>query len=129
MVLDPARDHEGLLNAFAEVLEEDFAQSRMRRSLEDAADESREHMVATLPRRTLSEGYYKLAEYLLWLEGLIAVGAPILQMAMLEADGLGVLKRARSNFERNHPECGSCGARQDTKFAVQCCGCGTQFRR
>jgi hypothetical protein len=131
MAIDVTRDMDGLRKALSEMLERGFAQSRMSRSLDDSDEGGRERMFGSLPPLTLSPGYYKRAEYLLWLEK-CKDGGLLDQMGgltMAEADGLLAVAEARNEFERNHPPCGVCGARQETPFATSCCKYNTEFVR
>jgi hypothetical protein len=93
----------------------------------DAAE--RERIEGTLAPRLLSPGYYKLGEYLLWLEARVKVGVPIAAMTAAEADGLCAVARARNEWEREHPTCAKCGERQDTRFALMCWSCGQEFQK
>jgi len=128
MAIDVTRDGEGLRQALSEMLERGFAQSRVARSLDDA-DDGGERMFGSLPPLTLSPGYYKRGEYLLWLEKCKSAGLAMGAFTMAEADGLLAVAEARSQFERNHPPCGICGALQETPFATSCCKCNTEFVR
>jgi hypothetical protein len=129
MTIETTRDVEGLKQALRELLEEAFSLSRVEKSMEGANEAAQQRMLASLPPRTLSPGYYKAAEYLLWLEQHLEVGAPAGTMVAWEADGLCVVARARDEFEREHPACGACGALQDSRWMAKCCACGAEFRR
>jgi hypothetical protein len=128
MAIDITRDGEGLRQALSELLEHSFASSRVARSLLDADEGSQERMFGSLPQLTLSPGYYKRAEFLLWLEKQKEIGVVAAPWAHSEAVGLMAVKEARSIFERNHPPCGICSALQDSPFALSCCACGTEFQ-
>lgn len=128
MAIDVTRDGEGLRQALGEMLERGFAQSRIARSLDDASDGG-ERMFGSLPPLTLSPGYYKRAEYLLWLDKIRNAGITRDGYTLAEAEGLVAVVEARAEFERNHPPCGICGALQETPFATSCCKCGTEFAR
>jgi hypothetical protein len=127
MKVDTARDGEGLRQAIGELLERGFAESRVTRSLDDAEDGCAELMFGSLPPLTLSPGYYKRAEYLLWLDEQKKVGVLNSNWTLSEADGLAAVARARNEYERNHPPCGVCGKLQESPFATSCCGCGIDF--
>jgi hypothetical protein len=129
MTIDVTRDAEGLRQAVGQLLERGFVESRVSRSLDDADEGSGERMFGSLPPLTLSPGYYKRAEFLLWLEEQKKVGVATTDWTLSEADGLVAVAQARREFERNHPPCGVCGALQDSPFAVSCCKCGTKFVR
>ncbi len=129
MKIDTAYDVEGLSQALSELLENGFAQARVTRSLDDSDDEGRDRISGSLPPLTLSPGYYKLAEYFLWLEKCkdndLIKGA----FTLAESEGLIAVAEARAQFERNHPPCGACGALQDSPFATGCHKCGAEFMR
>jgi hypothetical protein len=94
------------------------------------ADEaSRARALDDLPERTISPGYYDRASYLLDLGAAIECGAMYSANALSREDvrGLQSLKRARSEFEHDHPACGSCGARQDNRWIVECRKCNAKF--
>jgi hypothetical protein len=129
MAIDVTRDGEGLRIALSEMLERGFAQSRITHSLDDADESGGERMFGSLPPLTLSPGYYRRAEYLLWLEKCKNAGLMTSGFTLAEADGLLAVAEARGQFERNHPPCGICGALQETPFATSCCKCGTEFAR
>lgn len=127
MVIDVTRDREGLEQAILGLLEEGFAFSRVRSSLCDAAEDTFDRLMNSIPPRTLSPGYYKLGEYLLWLESILRASVSPKDFASFEAEGLVLISRARRTFESNHPACGACGAHQDSAFATQCHNCGVEF--
>ncbi|MGO8759364.1 MAG: hypothetical protein ACLQG3_14690 [Terracidiphilus sp.] len=131
MAIDVTRDMEGLRQALSEMLERGYAQSRVSRSLDSADENGGERIFGSLPGITLSPGYYKRAEYLLWLEKCKSTGLldQMGGLTMPEADGLMAVAEARAEFERNHPPCGVCGARQESPFATSCCKCNTEFVR
>ena len=122
-------DAEGLRQAISELLEQAYAGARVSRSLDDSDDDGRERIFGSLPPLTLSPGYYKCAEYLLWLEKCKNTGLAQSDFTMAEASGLMAVAEARAEFERNHPPCGVCGALQESVFATTCCKCGTEFTR
>ena len=127
MAIETTRDAEGLRQAVLELLERGFAQGRVARTLDDCDDDGRERISDSLPPLTLSPGYYKLAEYFLWLDR--AKKCELIEGAftVTEADGLLAVSDARGEFERNHPACGICGALQESPFATSCHKCGTDF--
>jgi hypothetical protein len=135
-IYDVARDPKGLELAMAEILEEDFCSERVR-GMMDAADEETELRVATsLPRRTLSPGYYKMAVYLFWLEARIKAGAfmpggsaALSGLLAFEMEGVSQVVRARNEHQGKHPRCQGCGAAQDSRFSVECYSCRMKFRR
>ena len=126
-VIDPTRDLTNLQTAIEGLLEEEFAFSRVRRSLERAEEGDREHIFESLPERVLSPAYYMWAEYLVWLEARMEI-ARWEKLQVCEAEGLMTMGRARSRFEHNHPEC-ACGARLESRFVPSCPSCGLELRR
>lgn len=131
MRFDPARDTKGLAIAIREILEEDFARGEIERQAEQASAATRARLLAQIPPRTLSPGYYRFADHLLWIEGEHRAGIILAarELAAVEAIGLRTLIRARSDFEYAHPACGGCGVRQRHRFCVECSACGIKFRR
>lgn len=129
MTIDVTRDAEGLVKAVEGLLERGYAASRVSRSIDSSDESTQDRMLGSLPQLTLSPGYYKCAEYLLWLEKCKATGLAQGDFTMAEAEGLMAVAQARSTFERNHPPCGVCGALQETMFAMSCCKCGIEFMR
>ncbi len=92
-------------------------------------DDGRERIEGSLPTLTLSPGYYKRAEYLLWLEKCKNTGLADGDFTLAESEGLMAVAEARAQFERNHPPCGVCSALQDSPFSTSCHKCGTEFMR
>ncbi|MGB8887113.1 MAG: hypothetical protein WCC87_10350 [Candidatus Korobacteraceae bacterium] len=135
MAFDLARDEVGLKQALLDLFEESLAWSRLQSSLEKGDERSRESKLRSLPERKLSPGFYRLGEYLLWLERRIQAAGPLLRLcggesiAGFEAEGLCVLSQARNEFERKHPPCGRCGELQDGRFVLMCWSCGLEFKR
>ncbi len=127
MAIDSTRDAEGLRMALVELLELSFVHSRSCRSIDSATEECGERIFGSLPPLTLSPGYYKRAEFLLWLEAQKKLGTVSAPWALSEAQGLEAAAAARSEFERLHPPCGVCSALQDSPFATSCRACGTEF--
>jgi hypothetical protein len=128
MTIDPARDKQGIETALRELLEESLAYQRVKGSMESAADDTRESMLASLPPRTLAAGYYSAAEHLLWVEARVKAGVPLLLISW-EADGMVLLGRVRRQFEHDHPPCYKCGELQSGRFATSCHACGAEFKR
>ena len=128
MTIDVARDTETLRAATVELLEEEFAYSRVRRVLDTAEGDDRDHALASVPPRPRPAGYYVWAGYLLWLEARIEAGVRFHCMAACEMEGLVNVKRARGEWESRHPAC-ACGARQDSRFQPRCTSCGLDFHQ
>ena len=129
MTIDATSDGEGLRQAVSELLEQGYAQARSARSFEGSDDEGRERIFGSLPALTLSPGYYRRAECLVWLERAKKAGLINGEFTLDEAEGLIAVNEARADFERNHPPCGICGALQESTFATSCCKCGTEFMK
>jgi hypothetical protein len=128
MAIDVTRDLEGLGQALDEVLNQDFAFSRVRRSFEESEGADRDHVLASLPPRTLSPGYYRWADYIVWLAERLKDGITVRYMDMCEVEGLVALDRARLRFDCDHPTC-ACGAHQESRFSQKCHSCGLEFRK
>jgi len=124
-MIDVTRDQEGLIQAVQELLEEEFAFSRVRRIFDAAEGEEREHALRSLPPRLLSPGYYRWAAYLLWLEQRTEF---LSRLDAAEMEGLVAVKRARGQWESQHPAC-PCGARQESRFQSHCMSCGLTFHK
>jgi hypothetical protein len=128
-IYDVERDPKGIAIALAELLEESFASSRVASSFETADEETERRITASLPLRTLSPGYYKLATYLFWLSERVQPRALCGQLAMFEMEGMIAVQQARQEQLVKHPKCSACGALQDGKFAAQCHACHAKFKR
>lgn len=130
-MINVVKDAEGVRMALEEIFEEDYVRSRIGRELENAAQQTRERMERMVPPRTLSPGYYSFASHLLWLEDERSAGCGFTAgaLAAYEVRGLVALSRARAAFDRRHPKCSSCGARQQNCFSTECLNCGIKFRR
>lgn len=83
------------------------------------------------PPRSLSPGYYDRSSYLLDLSSAIEAGAQYSAAMLARCDvvGLDAVKRARAEFEHDHPSCGACGTRQDNHFMRKCKSCQATFNR
>jgi hypothetical protein len=125
-MFDPRKDADGIEAAILELLEESYAHSRTARV---PSETTREHMMAGRPPRKLSPAYYRLADYLLWLDQVIKTGLRIRQATEDEVTGLCALSCARDKFERQHPPCYQCGLRQQSEYAVACWSCNAEFKR
>ncbi len=132
-MIDVVRDSEGVRKAIEELLEEDLARSRLEAQLGSGRrvdPRTKERMLAQVPRRTLSPGYYRWAERMLALEAERKAGVPMdPRMPAYEAEGLLAAERARNAFNSEHPACGGCGTRQPNRFGVECAHCGAKFAR
>lgn len=127
------QDAEGLRLAVRELFEESFAHESVRPVLELLGDNEheRERVMASLPERTLSPGYYDRSAYLLELGSAIEAGAHYTAATLARVDVLGLeaVRRAKSQFEYDHPSCSACGTRQENRFAAQCRSCRVKFIR
>lgn len=122
-------DAEGLQLALRELFEESYLREAIAGLMDEADEETRARALDDLPERTLSPGYYGRASYLLDLGGAIECGAGYSANTLTRSDvtGLQALKRARGEYEHDHPPCGRCGTRQDNRWATQCRSCGVKF--
>ena len=125
------RDTEGLHEALVALFEEAFQRSAIDEAVRLADAETRRRMLDDLDIRKLSPGYYIRASYILDLGRSLEAGVHYSAATLTRDDvqGLFALARARAKFEREHPSCGGCGARQDNRFASKCKGCGVDFLR
>jgi hypothetical protein len=130
-VIDVVNDAEGVRMALEAIFEEDYVRSRVDHDSTGADGQTRARMLAQVPPRKLSPGYYEFGQHLLLLESHQKAGAVFApgELAAFEVRGLVALGRARSGFEHKHPACGSCGARQQNRFGIECGSCGVKFRR
>lgn len=124
------RDPEGLQVALRELFEEAFCHDVTDSVMKKADEETRQRALDDIPDRTLSPGYYTRAEYILELGSSIEAGVGFSSEALARADvdGLKALKRARCDFERDHPAC-ACGTRQHNRFILECRSCHAKFVR
>lgn len=130
-MIDVVYDAEGVRMALEEIFEEDYVRARVDRDSRGAAEQTRIRLASQLPPRTLSPGYYDFAAHLLFLDEQhkAGIGFNPRDLTTYEARGIVILGRARAAFEARHPACGSCGARQQNRYSVECVGCGVKFRR
>ena len=130
-MIDVVRDTEGLMQAFAEIFEQDFDRARIARSAESASEVTRQRLLDSVAPLTLSPGYHSFAYHLMQLESEHEAGVAldVLFLASFEATGLVCLARARAIFKGKHPPCSACGALQSTRYAPECDACGAKFRR
>ena len=131
MNFDPARDQKGIELALREIFERELARTQIDREAVGANPETRARMELQIPQRTLSPGYYRIADHLLRLEAerKAGIGFSAGELAAFEAAGLVTLERARGDFGFDHPTCSTCGARQRNRFGQECPACGAKFRR
>ena len=130
-MIDTAHDAVGVRTALEEIFEEEYVRSRIASEMAGANDQTRARMMAMVPVRTLSPGYYDWAQHLLRIDSMTKAGI-VLQLgdvAVVEMIGLMAVQRARSIFEGNHPACPACKALQTNRFTTECHACGTKFIR
>lgn len=124
---DTTRDPKGLALALAELLEEGFVRARV---ICDHADEYTQRRIeSAIPQRTLSPGYYHMAEHFLWLSRRMKLRALSSALLAFEMEGLAMVETAEAEFASKHPTCSACGARQDTRWNTECHACHVKFRR
>lgn len=126
------RDPQGLHEALVGLFEESFHRRAIEKQFGRAADrETRERAIEAIGERKLSPGYYTWSAHLLDLSTTLelGVGYTAHDLTRDEVVGLRVVRDARAEFEYDHPACGTCGERQDNRFAPACKGCGVEFRR
>jgi hypothetical protein len=105
---DASRDPDALARAAAEFFEEGYEYPIASKILADTPVELQaEARGKLLPRRTVPDGCYVWASYLIWLERVLDVVD--LQLAAAEVEGLMILRRERNRFESGHPPCPRCG--------------------
>jgi ribosomal protein L40E len=104
-----SRDYEGQKLAAIEMFKESLVNTQRRQ---------------TGPARSMADGYYTRVEYLFWLRSRLALTTMPLRADELE--GLAALAEAQAIFERDHPQCGRCHAR-NWKFAMKCRNCPQDF--
>ena len=129
MAFELVRDGDAVKQALICLFEESLAWHRLKPTLESTDEADRELQLQSLPERKLSPGFYRLAEYLMWLGARMQATALRLDLLSFEAEGLCILSQARSEFESNHPPCGRCGEMQDSRMSLMCWCCGQEFKR
>lgn len=130
-VVQVERDMEGLQVALRELFEEAYLREAVAGVMERADEAARARALDDLPERSLSPGYYDRSTYLLDLASAIDCGVTYDAGLLCRDDvrGLQVLKRAKNEFERDHPPCPRCGTRQDNKWVTVCRSCSLTFSR
>jgi hypothetical protein len=123
---------DGVRQAALELMVESLDAEDVERQLDNlrAQDADEETLAKVMPMRTMADGFYDFASYILWIRGLIDSNVEIPIMAD-EAEGLRALEAARQEFERSHPACPQCGTRQYSSTAMRCrkSRCGMDFRK
>jgi len=123
-------DIPGTRQAALELLVESLHQEDVERQISSLREQDAEpDVLAKLaPKRTLADAYYEYARYLLWLRGKRADGIEIEVLAD-EAEGLGAIEDALREYDRAHPGCPRCAARQYSASPMLCRKCGLNFRK
>jgi|SRR5882672_2991104 len=124
------QDIVGIRQAALDLMEESLRAEDVQRvldnlGLQNASDST---IAKALPVRKLPAAYYDFATYLMWMRGVIDSNVNISVMAD-EADGLRAIQSARYEFERNHPACPRCDARQYSSTPMMCRKCGLDFKK
>ena len=121
---------EGVRQAVLELMVESLGAEDVERQLDNlrAQDADESTLAKVVPVRTMAEGFYDFAAYLMWMRGKIDAGVGISILAD-EADGLSAFEAARQEFERGHPPCPQCSARQYSATAMFCRKCHLDLRK
>ena len=127
------QDINAVREAAVELMKESLKEGDIERQIENVllhggAEEST--LAKLMPVRTVADGFYNFATYLMWLRGMMDSGVEIVLTAD-EAEGLCAIEAARQEFERDHPACPQCGLRQYSRFAMSCrsSACGAKFEK
>jgi len=119
-------DYDGLRIAAREFFEEEWAFKKV--DALRANVRNREELIRkTLPKRSVTKGYYLWVEYLLWLAGVHEI-ARFQDLSASEAEGLKLVARARNEFYRHHPPCPKCGATTDGFGQIRCMECKAELK-
>jgi hypothetical protein len=123
--MNAENDYASVRIAAREFLEESWAFIKIR-SLRSAIANREELIRKSLPKRTVSEGYYRWVEYLAWLSVLHEF-VRFRDLTAAEAIGLRIVAEARDEFLSAHPKCSKCGATND-KYAMRCSACKSELK-
>jgi NADH pyrophosphatase NudC (nudix superfamily) len=123
----------GIRQAALELMVESLGADDTARQIESimADDDLMAYAVSlakTVPVRTVADGFYDYAAYLFWIRSMIDADVELTVLAE-EAEGLRALAVAQQEFERDHPGCPQCGARQYSSTAMRCRSCRMEFRK
>lgn len=123
------KDAEGLQLALRELFEESYLLGETAGIMSKSDEETRARIQDDMPERSISPGYYGRAVYLLDLASAIERGVQYSAGSLTPDDvrGLDALKRAKQEFERDHPQCPACSIRQPNQYMMQCVSCKTKF--
>lgn len=123
---------DGVRQAALELMEESLGAEDVERQLDNlsAQDADVSAIVKVLPVRTMADGFYDFASYILWIRSMIGSNVEM-QLKADEAEGLCAIESAWNEFERDHPSCPQCGKRQYSSTATRCRNgrCGMEFRK
>ena len=121
---------DGVRQAALELMKESLGAEDTERQLDNlcAQDADEATLAKVIPVRTMADGFYDFASYLLWVRGILDANVEM-SIAADEAEGLRALEAARQQFERDHPACLQCGRRQYSSTAMRCRNgrCGAEF--
>lgn len=115
------QNFDAVRQAALELMKESLKAEDIERQIENLLlhDAGESDLAKIVPVRTMADGFYDFATYILWLRGMIDADVEISVLAD-EAEGLRAIEAARQEFERDHPECPQCGRRQDSSTPIRC---------
>lgn len=127
-----AQDVEGLRLAAMEMFDYTLKERDINRQVKNLlqADPyaSAEVLGKLVPQSEVSPGYHDWVGYLFWMEDKLATGIEFKDITADEAEGLAMLRRARAEWQSEHPACGNCGERVRSRTQKRCRGCMQEFR-
>jgi len=123
---------DGIRQAALELMEESLGAEDVERQLDNlcAQDADEATLEKVIPVRTMADGFYEFASYLLWVRGILDANVEM-SITADDAEGLRALEAARQQFERDHPACPQCGTRQYSSTEMRCRKgrCGMEFQK
>jgi hypothetical protein len=123
---------DGVRQAALELMVESLKAKDVERVLDNLRQQDADEvtLAKALPVRSLPDGYYDFASYILWLRSMRDSGSEMTIYAD-EAEGLRAIEEARQEFESKHPACPQCRTRQYSGTAIRCrnSGCGLEFKK
>lgn len=127
------QDMNGVRQAALEMMNESLRADDLARQIQGlmSDDDLAAYAVSlakTVPVRSVASGFYDYAAYLFWMRSMIDANVEITVLAD-EAEGLRAIEAARQEFERDHPACPQCGARQDSSTRIKCRSCRMEFKK
>lgn len=125
-----SNDTEGVRQAALELMVISLKEEDTERQIRvlQSQEASAETLAKVMPLRKVADGYYSFALYLMWLRGMLDSDVE-LEILADEAEGLRAIQTARFEFERDHPACPQCGARQYSMKPISCRKCNMSFRK